>query len=187
MGLRRAARTLWRSGGWSCGDGLRLLRAARAAASARGGPQLAVAPFACTPQAADRLCRSNRTGCYTGCCPPSQTAATAGCGPILSLIVNEASNSIIEVTVFEAPAARALRRGSRGGGVRRRATGRDGVQRSSWQKRARCGCFSIFVFISEYSLRVAALYEPRGPQPPHAEARNFAVAPQAATTALRYN
>ncbi len=40
MGLRRAARTLWRSGGWSCGDGLRLLRAARAAASARGGPQL---------------------------------------------------------------------------------------------------------------------------------------------------
>ena len=93
---------------------LRLFTSARAAASARGGPQLAVAPFACTPQAADRLCRSNRTGCYTGCCPPSQTAATAGCGPILSLIVNEASNSIIEVTVFEAPAARALRRGSRG-------------------------------------------------------------------------
>ena len=91
MGLRRRFAALMSRAG-------RSLRTRR--------PATALTLRAGAPQAADRLCRPNRTGCYAGCRPPSQTAGAAGCGPILSLIVNEASNSIIEVTVFEAPAAR---------------------------------------------------------------------------------
>ncbi len=94
-------------GGWSCGEDLRLIkpRGPRGAAyelqpvllgsqqlfqSCAGRslrvrrPATSLSLRAGAPQAADRLCRPNRTGCYAGCHPAPQTAGTAGNDPVFA-------------------------------------------------------------------------------------------------------